>query len=196
MIKIAISGKARAGKNTLSSLLVKNFNVNEGQFKTLAFADTMKQIIEIMFPESKKECLYGKSELRQNIISPIYSDKEKNLLTYRQALIDLGKFGRDYNDNIWINKIKLELQSYDDDTKLVILNDCRFINEFSFLQENNFFTIRIKRDNSLKINDVSEKQQEEIPDDAFDFIIYNNSTMEDLENSVKLLISNRFSKLP
>lgn len=192
--KIAISGKARSGKSTLSSLLIKNFEVKENDVKVIAFADAIKQMISIMFPEASLECLYGKSELRQNIISPNYKDKNNNILTYRQALIDIGTLGRKYNNDLWVNKVKVELSKVEKNCKLLIVNDVRFINEFKYLKQEGFFTIRIKREESLKINDVSEQQQDEIGDEAFDFVLHNNSTMEDLDNSVNFLIFNRLLK--
>lgn len=195
MIKIAISGKANSGKNTLSSLLIKNFNFADTESKTLAFADPMKRILEIMFPDLKKECLYGKSELRQNIISQKYKDKKGMPLTYRQALIDFGKYSRQYNDNMWVNILEAELSRLNNDnTKLVIINDVRFLCEYSFLKKEGFFTIRVKRDGLAKISDPSETQQDEISDKSFDFVIHNNSTIDDLNDSVKLLIFNRFAK--
>ena len=200
MHKICISGKAKSGKGTLSKLLSKRFPSREGNHgikpkllrdggcEVIAFADPIKQIAQAMFPEAKYECLYGASELRENIIDPKYKDKNGNILTHRQALIDIGTLGRSYNKDIWLNITKRLIETvFNKD--LVIVNDIRFINEFEYLKTNNFFTIRIKRTDAAKINDISETQQEDIPDSSFDCIIENNSSIEYLDNIVSGLIN-------
>src|SRR5208283_2965011 len=115
MYKIAISGKANTGKNTLANLLqdetckrddkvyiakhgivgLKNFYA-----KTMAFADPIKEIVMVMFPNANKECLYGPSKGRAELIPGAFKNGEP--VTYRQALFDIGtELGRGYNDKIW-----------------------------------------------------------------------------------------------
>jgi len=193
MIKIAISGKANSGKNTVASIITKDLNISDKEVGMFAFADPIKEMILSMFPEAKRECLFGKSELRNHIISPLYKDKKGKILTYRQALIDLGTLGRSYNNDIWVNLLKnrVDVASNSKNIKCIIVPDVRFRNEFSYLKLDNYFTIRLKRKDITKINDVSETQQDEIEDDLFDFVLNNNSSITDLENSVKIMIHNR-----
>lgn len=44
-----------------------------------------------------------------------------------------------------------------------------------------FVKVRIKRDDHLVIKDVSETSQDSITDSAFDFVIDNNGTLDDLK---------------
>ena len=65
MIKIAISGKANSGKNTLAKLIkqeLKQQSINSCKF--LAFADPIKKMSLIAFPDIPKKWLYGSSNYR------------------------------------------------------------------------------------------------------------------------------------
>jgi len=186
MYKIAISGKANCGKNTVAEMLVDYLKYKNSKEKIVALADPMKRIVQMMFPEASDECLYGPSELRSQTISDKFKDKNNNVLTHRQALIDLGAFGRQYNSNIWLNCLVEDCnQSKDIDTYIV--SDVRFINEFNYLKAAGFVMIRVLRIDSAKIDDVSEKEQDAIKDSEFDYVIENNKTLDDLRKDVKRL---------
>jgi hypothetical protein len=186
-LKIAISGKARAGKNSAASFIIKHTVLNENNAKIVALADPMKKIVKMMFPEAKNECLFGPSELRAEVIAKDkYLDKERSPLTYRNALIDLGAFGRKYNNDIWLNCL-VEDANISKDKLVYIVADVRYINEFEFLKKSNFYMIRILRDSFTKINDNSETEQDIIPNSDFDRVIYNNGSLEDLSKELKCL---------
>jgi len=186
-IKIAISGKARAGKNSVAEMVVKHSNMAPEQCKIVALADPMKHIIKAMFPEANNECLFGQSELRSTVISSKYKDRNNNPLTHRQALIDLGAFGRQYNSNIWINCL-VEDANINKDKLIYIIPDVRFINEYTYLKDATFHMIRVKRPEYTNIDDISEKEQDKILDADFDSIIENNGSLDDLSNTVKSLV--------
>jgi len=183
----AISGKARAGKNTVASLMIKHLGYPEDKTKIVALADPMKRIVKSMFPEASEECLYGPSELRSTIIADKYFDKNGKSLTYRQALIDLGAFGRQYNGDIWLNCLVEDARSSTDKWAYIV-SDVRFINEFKFLKEAGFTMIRVLRDDAARIDDISETQQEIIPNTDFHYVIDNNSSLNDLSESVRCTI--------
>jgi len=185
--KIAISGKARAGKNTVAEMIVEFSKFKNSKEKIVALADPMKRIVQMMFPEAMEECLFGPSELRAAPISEKFKDKNGNVLTHRQALIDLGAFGRQYNSTIWLNCLVEDCnRSKDIDTYIV--SDVRFINEFRYLKAANFITIRVLRDDSTKIDDISEIEQDSIQDSEFNYVIHNNGTLDDLKKEVLYLV--------
>lgn len=184
--KIAISGKARAGKNTVAEMLVDHLKFKNSKEKIVALADPMKRIVQMMFPEASDECLYGPSELRSQVISDKFKDKNGKALTHRQALIDLGAFGRQYNSDIWLNCLVEDCnQSKDIDSYIV--SDVRFINEFKYLKAAGFEMVRVLRADSAIIDDVSEKEQDAILNSEFDHVIENNKTLDDLRKDVKRL---------
>lgn len=187
-LKLAISGKARTGKNTAAEMIVKHMNIPMTQCKIVALADPMKHIVKTMFPEASNECLFGPSELRSTIIAEKYKNKDGNTLTHRQALIDLGAFGRQYNNNIWLNCL-VEDANQSKDKIVYICSDVRFVNEFEFLKSAGFYMIRIKRPSYTKIDDVSETQQDAILDADFNLVIDNDGSLEDLSNCIADMVA-------
>lgn len=179
--KIAISGKARSGKNTIAEMFNKFWQHDNN--KIVALADPMKAIIKIMFPEAKDENLWGASELRSLAISDKYINASNNPLTYREALIQLGAFGRKYNPNIWLNALVNDADK-SNDVNAYIVADVRFINEFKYLKESGFTMIRVLRNDCVNIDDVSEKEQDEIKDSEFHYVIRNNDSLNELNSTV------------
>jgi len=195
MYNISISGKANSGKNTLSKMLsdqlFKNGLDSDRAIKN-AFANPIKKIILLMFPQSDRQCLYGPSGLRSNVIPDAY-DSANNPLTYRQALIDIGSKGREYNKNIWINILKEDIKNADSyfmtcEATGYFVTDVRYLNEFKMLKKLKFFNIRILRNMSVKINHQSEFEQDVIPNDDFDYVINNDGSLKDLSKQVDKLI--------
>jgi hypothetical protein len=187
MYKIAIMGKANTGKNTLAGLLIDEIKVNgTNSYKCMAFADPIKEIVMTMFPRANRNCLYGPSQLRSESIPGAFKDGKP--LTYRQALIDVGtEVGRKYSDRIWLENFDHRFESVVSD--LVIVTDVRFRNEFDHLKEKGFFQIRLYRETGMApIHHISETGQSSIKDEEFDYVLFNNKSLEDLKEEVKCQI--------
>lgn len=185
-LKIAISGKARSGKNTIATMLVNNLKNDLSKEKIVALADPIKLIVKTMFPEASDECLYGPSELRSHPISDKYKDESGNILTHRQALIELGKRGRQYDNDLWLN-ILVQEANRSKDINTYIIADVRYPNEFYYLKSHGFTMVRILRNDSAVINDSSETEQDSIPNSDFDYIIYNNESLSELNEKIALI---------
>jgi len=196
MYKIAICGKAKSGKNTTASIILEELALVENKesllSETIAFADPIKDIILKMFPTARKSCLFGASELRSNIIGPNLFDLQGNPLTYRQALIDIGSNARKYNKNIWVDCFDKKYQqiinndiNYHQKTEAIIVPDLRFKEEFDYLKNNNYFLIKINRNDVTKINHDSETVQESFKNSDFNFILNNNENISQLREYVK-----------
>lgn len=200
MYKIAITGKANTGKNTLANLLsAKVLDRYSAEYaiknpgwafaflpKLMAYADPIKEIVITMFPHANKECLYGPSHLRAEPIPGAF--KNGKPLSYRQALIDIGtEVGRGYNDKIWLENFdaRYERLLVKSKPNLVIVTDVRFRNEYEHLKQKGFFQIRLYRETGLPdINHVSETNQNSIKDEEFDYVLYNNKSLDDLKEEV------------
>lgn len=192
MYKFAISGKAGSGKDTVCSYILDKICADKknkhlmpsGSISKMALADPIKEMILIMFPQAKKECLFGDSNKRNEIIPEAFKDGKP--LTYRQLLIDIGTgLGRGYNQDIWLKNLdtrifKLNKKKHKPDA--IIVPDIRFKNEFNYMKNNGFHMIRLLRDELSRIDHISETQQEDILDSDFDFVIINNSSLLDLKN--------------
>lgn len=201
MYKIAICGKANTGKNTLSRLLEQEiYWLNNAEYqakygkdmsfssKSVAFADPIKEIVMVMFPNSNKECLYGPSHMRSEAIPGAF--KNGKPLSYRQALIDIGtEVGRSYNDKVWLENFDHryeQLLIQKNPPNLVVVTDVRFRNEFDHLKVKGFFQIRLYRDTGMApIQHISETGQASIKDEEFDYVLFNNKSLEDLKEEVK-----------
>lgn len=191
MFKIAITGKANTGKNTVSNLIIEELNKeiqDYSRFKTIAFADPIKEMARQMFPTLPKEYLYGSSENRTKEIPGAFKDGKP--LTVRQLLIDLGTgVGREYKENLWLDVFDHTFKiAKNKKRKVVIVTDVRFRNEFDHLKKLGFYQIRLLRDSHIKINHSSETNQESIKDEEFDAIINNNGSLDDLILKVKEII--------
>lgn len=215
MYKIAICGRANTGKNTLAKLLEQEIyekinkewaakldsppaqNYTTFSWKSMAWADPIKEIVQIMFPHASKECLYGPSHLRAEPIAGAF--KNGKPLTYRQALIDIGtEVGRAYNDKIWLENFdaryeQLLLKGKPD---LVVVTDTRFRNEFEHLKKKGFFQIRLYRETGTvsEINHVSETNQNSILDEEFDYVLFNNKSLDELREEIRCSIIPRLKR--
>lgn len=192
-LKIAISGKANTGKDTLSKLLIKELGIEENYYK-IAFADPMKKIIMETFPSSNEENLWGPSEKRseyiENAEKNIFNSDgnlEKKYLTYREALLDLGKLGRYYDQDLWVLATIFEAERQE---KNIIISDLRFKNELNHVKDKNFITIRlIRTNNDYQVDDISDKDLDDVPDSEFNYTIINDSDFDSFNKKIKYLAS-------
>lgn len=190
MIKISITGKANSGKNTVAKLLHNIFVESLFDSKTIkhmAFADPIKEMIHIAYPNIPRKWLYGSSKFRSEVIPGAF--KNGIPLTIRQCLIDIGNdFGRANKSDIWLRNFDNRFAKYLN-KKVIIINDCRFRNEFDHLKSLGFYQIRLLRDSFTKINNISETNQDEIKDNEFNIIINNNYTIVHLESEIRKIVT-------
>ncbi|HVI40805.1 MAG TPA: hypothetical protein VM577_09105 [Anaerovoracaceae bacterium] len=185
--KIAIAGKANSGKNTIADLIGQQIGLT---YKIFAFADPMKEMIMKMIPQTDREVLWGPSHLR---MTPTPNSE----LTYRHLLLDIGKLGRSYDPNIWINATIHMVQDYVDGSlgfreRVALIADVRFKNELKAVKENDFLSIRVVRPNSVSTTtstDISEVDLDDVPDSEFDVVLTNDGTMEDLKAKIKDIVN-------
>lgn len=189
-IKIAISGKANSGKNTVATLLghyLQFKNTDLLETKIFAFADPIKEMIMKMLPMTNRQILWGPSGLRSNKIP-------NSNLTYRQLLLDLGKLGRGYNKEIWINAIIHEVNFFAL-AGAAIITDIRFKNELQAVKTEGFFLIRVVRPTSIEtsvIDDVSETDLDDISDSVFHCVLINDGSVADLQDKIKKIVDANF----
>lgn len=185
MYKIAISGKANSGKNTLAKMIVKELRATyTGTISAsyLAFADPIKKMAMIMFPTLPKKWFFGPSNFRNEIIPGAFKDDKP--LTVRQLLFDLGtQVGRGYQDNIWLYNFDEVLRK--NPANIVITPDERFRNEFDHLKLKGFFQIRLYRPTDEPIiNHISETGQDMIKDSEFDYVVHNDKSLKHLKTLI------------
>lgn len=179
---IAISGKARHGKDTFTDILIKQYKEKSNCpcFK-ISFADTLKQIVQKMFPTTSKEDLWGESINRSKSLYLFDKKITKNNkeLEIRNILLDIGKFGRSYDEDLWalitLNTINEIFKKYEFCN--VIITDCRRKNELSLIKQAGGSIIRIYRPNvQYVVDDISDTDLDDVPIEVFDKYIINEST--------------------
>ena len=141
MILLAISGAARAGKDTLART-IQAFVPNT---VTMAFATAVKE-------EADPICLerFG--------ISAFTEDPEEKKIV-RPVLIDIGHGKRQTDPLIWINRLaaKIELNRYRHN---VVVTDCRYANEAEMIHSKGGLVIFATRDTQ---NNNIPSEQESLP---------------------------------
>lgn len=189
-IKIAVSGKANSGKNTVATLLGTYIRYKDTDIldtKIFAFADPIKEMVMQMLPMTERRILWGPSELRMTKIP-------NSEVTYRQLLLDFGKLGRSYDPNIWINAT-VHMANFFAKTGVAIIADVRFKNEFQVMKDEKFFLVRVVRHNCVQTstsNDVSEIDLDDIPDSAFHCVLVNDGSMADLQDKIREIVATHF----
>lgn len=190
MYKIAITGKANTGKNTLSRMIVRQIRLHEKaknhrfvSAQYIAFADPIKEMIRQMFPTIPRKYLYGSSKYRSELIPGAFKNGQP--LTIRQLLIDLGtEVGRNYKPSVWLDNFdyRFERVKY---KSIVVVTDVRFRNEFEHLRKKGFYQIRLYRNTGLPgSTHVSETNQDTINDNEFDYVLHNDYSLKDLRAEV------------
>jgi len=193
MIRMAISGTANSGKDTVARFLVESYCKENGVGKNktcvVALADPIKKMIKTMFPETSRKVLFGESKYRSSVIPGAYFKGQP--LTYRVLLQQLGtEFGRSLKDTVWLDVAEHKrMAAQKRGVELFVITDVRFRNEFDFLKKNGYYMLRIIRgDPKPLMKHSSETEQGTISDCEFHQVIHNNGSLEDFRAQTKQIL--------
>lgn len=131
---IALTGPQQVGKTTAASSLARNHD-----FVHLSFADPIYAMIAALMGVDIEEIrLLDKNEPRREL-------EGKNL---RYALQTLGtEWGRKLvGKNLWLNNCILRAQKCMKHGKSVVVDDCRFLNEYQAIKQAGAKIVRLKRE--------------------------------------------------
>lgn len=153
-IKIALTGKARSGKDTVGKLLI------EQGFHKYAFGDEIKYLIERYFPEATKE---GKP---------------------RKYYLKIGQTFRELNPEVWINclldKVSMSLQlnaglnqhlrkhGKKEVPFNIVVTDARQQNEVRILREQGYKIIKVNCPDEIRIQRMKLLGDVFTPQDLYD----------------------------
>lgn len=200
---IGISGLAGSGKDT-----VADFLVNDHGFTKVALADPLKRIARDVY-DFTEEQLWGPSENR-NAPDPRYPREDGTCLSPREALQLLGtEWGRRCYADTWIkcgirnaqtllthpsarysrcDGIRGGMLTPAEPRAGVAIPDIRFRNEMDAIRAAGGFLVRVVRPGAglggAAGVHVSEREQLEISDDAFDCVLHNAHSLESLREAV------------
>lgn len=112
-------------------------------------------------------------------------------LTPRSVLQAFGLWGRSISSELWVNatiRLSQEYVSRRRGWDGVVYPDVRFRNEFSALRRNRALLVRIRSSKRGANLDVSETEQDSIPDSDFDIVIHNNKDLSALKSEVENIL--------
>lgn len=195
---IAISGKLRHGKDTLTQLILDEVNLKQKDIliTKIAFADPIKRVAKLIYPTLTEHDLWGPSQNRNRIINGYINPKTKEPLTVRDVLTQIGAWGRSTNEDCWVNStfdiIENIINSNKNKENLVLISDCRFKNELKAIKAKGGYVVRIIRPSiGFTTSDPSEIDLDDVSSSSFSHVSY-NINIEDLEKEAKLITNNVF----
>lgn len=196
---IGMVGKKGSGKSTLAQNILLHYNDSLAKRGIrLAFADPIKEFCYNVMGLTYAQC-YGTDEDKNTLTKykwenlPHYSNiwskylldtilhKEevspppKGYMTAREIFQEFGTgIFRKMNPNIWIDALDRKI-SYINNA-LIIVDDCRFKNEFDYLKSKNAYIIKLDRGNSND-NHQSENDLNQYGD--YDLVIPGSFSQEE-----------------
>lgn len=155
MIKIAIGGKSRAGKDTFARMVCEMV-----PFRALSFAEPVYAIT-------------------RNIQSTVGVEIRKD----RALLQHVGEsLKRIYGDRVWVDVLASKIDV--DPTRHVVVTDLRFPVEYDMLRERGFVTVRVVRSDRPVDGDPEHASETALDDYAFDYTVTNDGSEDELRSAV------------
>ena len=161
-LKIAFGNKSRSGKDTSCEYLQKKYGGN---------------VFHIA------ESLYEFTTITQKFFNQEVKKDPILLQTY-------GEFFRNYYDkDIWINNLIKKISNDDMQEKNIFIADLRYPNETEKLKSLGFILVNINRDNRHIDRDPNHPSEILLDNYKFDYIIDNNSDIDNLYMQLENMIS-------
>ena len=170
---IGLSGYASAGKDSVAQILVESFG-----YKRMAFADAIRDILYTLDP------LTHNGLHLKTVVDDYGWDLAKQDTEIRRLLQVLGtEVGRNvFGDDVWVDVLISKLEPMDK----VVITDVRFPNEAREIHNLAGEVWRVNREGINAVNEhISETQMDGY---AFDNVINNNGSLEELQQAVIELI--------
>jgi hypothetical protein len=166
--------RRNVGKDTTAEIIK---NCCNNMVYIYHFADAVKYVSNLHFSHlGLKDADYYKVN---------YSEKDLPLpnskITPRDIWITIGNGFRKIDPDIWIKIVEEKyIKSHLDEDCLVLIPDLRYPNEL--FREYNSKAVKVVRDNVERYDDPADTSLEGY--DAWDIIVNNNGTIDDLKNTV------------
>lgn len=159
-MKVAIGYKMRSGKDTSVDYLISKYGG-----------------IKLTFAKYLYEALYTVQDIFK-------LDRGKD----REFLQIVGDWARKKNPDIFVQLAMSEIQNTGCN---YFCNDLRFLNEFKALKKDGWICIKLNRNTDINYDGnmhISEHELDQIPDSEWDYIIDNNSTLEELYEKLDKIV--------
>ena len=209
---IGICGFIGSGKDTVADYLV-NFH----EFRRESFANTLKDAVAAVFGWDRTLLEGRTKEAREwrEQVDPWWAERlAMPTLTPRWILQYWGTevCRKAFHDDIWIASLENKIRNSKDN---VVISDCRFPNEISSIRSAGGTIVWVQRGalpdwydiavaanqghnyavQDLKMRKIHASETAWVGTD-FDVIVDNNSSIDDLYNQAKLIVSNEIALPP
>ncbi len=183
---VGICGFIGSGKDTFADILIK-----EKGFVKLSFASSLKDAVSLIFGWDRNmlEGASHEARTRREQVDEWWSQR-LNIphLTPRWVLQHWGTdILRDkFHEDIWL--ASLERKIINSNYQNIVITDCRFPNEITLLKKLGAKMVQVNRTNL--ISPVSNHSSETSwQNTEFDFIVENDSSLDDLKEKVLSLFN-------
>lgn len=203
---VAINGTIGSGKDTFSQVFI-----DEGGFHRMSFATTLKDAVSVIFGWDRIMLEGHTKEAREEreTVDKYWSSKLGRDVTPRWVLQNFGTdvVRKHFHDNTWVYSLENKMRQIDGN---IIITDCRFPNELNMLRENNAHIIEVQRNtpswySSAYAYNVLQDMNRTVPvPETLEGIhssewawigrneprqiVQNDSTVEDLHNSARIIM--------
>lgn len=177
-VLVVFSGKARSGKSESSKIIKSLYKNTKYKVKIWSFAKELKILAKSLLGWDGDKTTY------------YLSNGDLDTSKGRGLLISFGQKMREVKETVWVDFTMKKIYKSEKNKKAIIhcIDDARFRNEINIIKQySNCIIIRIKKESSLNINDVSEN---DLDNEKFDLYIENNGTKKELKNQLKKIVGN------
>ena len=171
MLKIAIAGKMRAGKDSCFDYIKLKYFPNALRF---SFAFPLYKLLNIC----QSFCGFEQK-------------KERDFLQF------VGDWGRQHDKSIWITLLLNEVSKIPENIPVVV-TDARYLNELKELEKNNYIIIKVEANENIRVirgaTNTDHSSENEV--DLFhnyDYIISNNGSFDDLYKQLDTIICDMYT---
>jgi len=174
---IALSGRARSGKDTAANMLMELVDL---PITRIAYADTLKQEVATKLDISLELLDIFKNSTKTLEVNKVTYNIRKLL---QSTADDNRKIDASYYSKRLLNKIPKE--------GTVIITDMRYLLEYNELKKKypNTMFIKLIRD-GITIKDSNHSSETEVDSIPINTVIHNDGTIADLKNKIIKLITN------
>ena len=164
---VCISGKAQHGKDTTAGFLKEYLEGYGYSVLVIHYGDLVKHICKSFFGWNGDKDKYGRTLLQRVGTDAV----------------------RTKTPDFWVKFVKDVLDHFPDEWDYVLIPDCRFPNEVSYLKENGYPSMHIRVLRPVFISPLTPEQQKHPSETALDgsnpdLTIFNCGTLEMLRQNV------------
>ena len=169
---IGLIGNKRVGKSTFGDYITEKYG-----FKSIAFADPIKEGAKIMFDLTNEQV---NGDLKE-VVDTRWNKSPRQIL----QILGTDACRKLFEPDIWIKRLKIELKK--NKNKNVVVSDVRFPNEAKAVKEMGGILIKITKSDLVgKDSHISEQLVDKI---NHDILIKNDSSIEDYKQNIDNLIN-------